>query len=354
MFEDNNFDINVEKEQVQNEENSEPVSPYAIIPEEYHEKRKIRRTATAIGIPSLSFGVIIILFDLLCYVIAIKLFGMTKKETVLLFQNNGVQQIRQILLSCFMFLVPFTIAAKCVGARIDDTIQFKNAKKGTFLPFTLFGVGFCAFTNIAMARSSAFFDTFIKQEYNAPRASTPPGIYGFILSFIATAIVPALVEEFACRGIILGLLRKFGDVFAIIASSIVFGLMHGNFDQIPFATIVGLILGYIYVKTESIWPGIVVHCINNSVSVLLTYSRYIIDINTQNVIYVIYLVVAMLLAVFGVFLFSKQGGEYSLNCEKGILSEKQKYFAFFTSWAIIIFLLSNLYEAVSYFAFWEK
>lgn len=356
MFNDNNFDINQENEQAYVEEVIlEPVSPYAIIPEEYHKKRNIRRLAAAIGIPALCLSAIGYFWGYAYLFITTKIFGMTRLDAAMLLQNQGMQQVLQIFLSCFMFLVPFTIAAKCIGASIDDTIQFKKAKKGTFLPFVLFGVGFCAFTNIAMSYSSAFFDTFVKQEYNAPRTSTPPGIYGFILSFIATAIVPALVEEFACRGIVLGLLRKHGDSFAIITSAIVFGVMHGNFDQIPFATVVGLILGYIYVKTESIWPCILVHCINNAVSVLMTYSINIIDFDIQNIIYVIYLIAAMLLAIFGVLLFSKKGdGDYALKHEKSIITEKQKYIAFFTSWIIIIFLLSNLYEAVSYFGFWEK
>lgn len=355
MLDDNNFDINRENEQVQKETVSEPVSPYAIIPEEYHEKRKIRYMAAAVGIPAISLSAIGYFWGYAYLFITTKFLGMTKDNALELLQNQGMQQFLQILLSCLMFLVPFSIAAKCIGVSIDDTIKFGKAKKGTFLPFVLFGVGFCAFTNIAMSYSSAFFDTFIKQEYNTPRTSTPSGIYGFILSFIATAIVPALVEEFACRGIILGLLRKFGDGFAIITSAIIFGVMHGNFDQIPFATVVGLILGYIYVKTESIWPCMLVHGINNAISVLLTYSVGIISVETQNAVYIMYLVIAMLLAIFAVLLFSKKcDGNYSLERKSSILSEKQKYIAFFTSWLIIIFLISNLYEAVSYFGFWEK
>ena len=74
-----------------------------------------------------------------------------------------------------------------------------------------------------------------------------------------TAIVPAVFEEFAFRGVVLNKLRKFGDSYAIIMSAVLFGLMHGNLSQIPFAFILGLVIGFIAVKTNSIIPGILIH-----------------------------------------------------------------------------------------------
>ena len=63
-------------------------------------------------------------------------------------------------------------------------------------------------------------------------------------------------------------LRRYGDRFAVIMSSFVFALMHGNMVQIPFAFIAGIALGYAVIKTGSLWTGIIVHFINNSMAVL--------------------------------------------------------------------------------------
>ena len=50
------------------------------------------------------------------------------------------------------------------------------------------------------------------------------------MNALATAVVPLFVEEFLFRGVILSQFRKYGDVFAVIASALLFGLLHRNFS----------------------------------------------------------------------------------------------------------------------------
>ena len=63
-------------------------------------------------------------------------------------------------------------------------------------------------------------------------------------------------------------LRRYGDWFAIIMSSLVFALMHGNMIQIPFAFIAGIGIGYAVIKTGTMWTGIIIHFINNGIAVI--------------------------------------------------------------------------------------
>ena len=91
-----------------------------------------------------------------------------------------------------------------------------------------------------------------------------------ILQFITIGIVPAFCEEFLFRGIILSNLMPYGKSTAIMVSSVLFGLMHGNFYQFLYTTVAGIILGYLYVKTESIWASTLMHMANNSISILQT------------------------------------------------------------------------------------
>lgn len=324
-------------------------SPYRFIPEEYREKKDIRRIALGIGIPCLCLSAITFVWSFAYLFFTTTVAGMSYSEAIELSQNPAMQQIMQIILSCIMFLVPFTIAVKAMGMRIDRLIKFGKAKKGTFLPFLFFGIGFCSFANIAMSYADSIFQSF-GIDYEVDFGDNPEGFLGFLLSFIATAIVPALVEEFACRGIVLGLLKKYGEGFAIITSAIVFGIMHGNFEQIPFAVMVGLILGYIYVKTESIWVCVAVHCANNAVSVIFTYLENLVTANMQNLLYMVYLIVSMLAAVVGIYLLSRGGNEnYSLKKAETVTTTKKKYTYFFTSWAIIAFIIFNLLESLTYF-----
>jgi len=59
---------------------------------------------------------------------------------------------------------------------------------------------------------------------------------------------------------------------AIVVSSVLFALMHGNILQIPFALIVGMTCGYLVVRTGRIWPAMMLHFLNNFMSSLLQYA----------------------------------------------------------------------------------
>ncbi|MDR2646924.1 MAG: CPBP family intramembrane metalloprotease [Oscillospiraceae bacterium] len=91
------------------------------------------------------------------------------------------------------------------------------------------------------------------------------------MNLIVVVAAPAVAEEVLMRGVVMQTLRRFGDMFAIAASALLFGLMHQNLVQIPFAFCVGLALGYAVVRTGSLWTGILLHLWVNGASVLLQH-----------------------------------------------------------------------------------
>ena len=95
----------------------------------------------------------------------------------------------------------------------------------------------------------------------------PLGI--FTLAFLAP-----LLEEVFFRGAIQGLLmRFFGRPWpAIIVAALVFGVFHMNPVQVVYATLLGMVLGWIYYRTGSLMSVIVGHVLNNSLAVLTTVA----------------------------------------------------------------------------------
>lgn len=91
------------------------------------------------------------------------------------------------------------------------------------------------------------------------------------LGIISIVVMAPLVEELLFRGAIQGhLMRKWKMPYlGIIVSSLIFGVVHGNPAQIPFAFVVGMALGWMYYLTGSLIPGMLMHFINNGSSVLL-------------------------------------------------------------------------------------
>ncbi|MCM1578884.1 MAG: CPBP family intramembrane metalloprotease [Ruminococcus sp.] len=90
-----------------------------------------------------------------------------------------------------------------------------------------------------------------------------------ILIELYACIIGPVFEELIFRGVLLEALRKYGNAFGIIASSIMFGLAHANYIQFIPAMVIGMVWAYTAVKTGSLIPSMVMHIINNTIASLL-------------------------------------------------------------------------------------
>ncbi len=89
--------------------------------------------------------------------------------------------------------------------------------------------------------------------------------------FIVLAILPPISEEILCRAAVTGLLKNFHPWTAVLISSFAFGWMHATVQQIPFAFALGVVLGFVYVKTGNLLYPILFHFVNNAWACALTY-----------------------------------------------------------------------------------
>ncbi|MCP3140634.1 ABC transporter permease subunit/CPBP intramembrane protease [Pyxidicoccus xibeiensis] len=91
------------------------------------------------------------------------------------------------------------------------------------------------------------------------------------LALTVLALVPALCEEAAFRGVVLtGLSRTGSRVVAVVGSALAFGLVHIHPAHVLLAGVVGLVLGHATLRTGSMLAGVLLHLFNNGVSVLLS------------------------------------------------------------------------------------
>jgi len=95
------------------------------------------------------------------------------------------------------------------------------------------------------------------------------------LGYFVVGLLAPLAEELVFRGAILrALLRWDKNAWVGIAiSAVLFAIIHMNPAQMPHAFLVGLLLGWMYYRTDSIVPGVVFHWVNNSVAYVL-YNLY--------------------------------------------------------------------------------
>jgi membrane protease YdiL (CAAX protease family) len=71
-----------------------------------------------------------------------------------------------------------------------------------------------------------------------------------LIGYLSMALLPALLEEWAFRGILLKYLRPYSKIGALVTTSIIFGMMHVDLPRIISASIFGLILGICYDYTS--------------------------------------------------------------------------------------------------------
>ena len=93
--------------------------------------------------------------------------------------------------------------------------------------------------------------------------------------YFVVGLLAPLAEEMVFRGAILrSLLRwKQNPWVGIAISALLFAVVHMNPAQMPHAFLIGLLLGWMYWRTDSIVPGVVYHWVNNTVAYIL-YNIY--------------------------------------------------------------------------------
>ncbi|MEX0598110.1 MAG: CPBP family intramembrane glutamic endopeptidase, partial [Candidatus Paceibacterota bacterium] len=104
----------------------------------------------------------------------------------------------------------------------------------------------------------------------------PGGTGGLFFNLIVIAVIPAFGEELLFRGIIQKLLNRwFGHAhWAIIATAFLFSAMHIQFLSFLPRFFLGLILGYLFYWSGSIWLTILVHFVNNAVATIFYFYFY--------------------------------------------------------------------------------
>ena len=93
--------------------------------------------------------------------------------------------------------------------------------------------------------------------------------------YLVIGLLAPLAEELVFRGAILRALLQWkrNPWIGIVISALLFALIHMNPVQMPHAFLIGILLGWMYYRTDSIIPGIVYHWVNNTVAYVM-YNLY--------------------------------------------------------------------------------
>lgn len=262
----------------------------------------------------------------------------------LYFSDPTMQSVVTIFMSIFSLLVPFGIGGMLISRKTGNQVfNFEKPVSGKLMVFAV-PLGF--FVCLAGNYISSIFVNIMSDigfSLSSPDFDVPSDIPGRIVYLVSIAVVPALVEEFAIRGAVLQPLRRYGDKFAIIASAIIFAVLHGNLIQAPFALIAGIALGYAVCITNSIWTGVLIHFCNNLYSVIIEFLiEDIADEQLLNRIYIITMIALYAVSILGSVIFVIVKGKRKLMPSFTLISDGQKMKSFLINLPMVIAILIML------------
>ena len=152
-------------------------------------------------------------------------------------------------------------------------------------------LAWCALLAIGMVLPLAWMEEQLPDSWQVNIISTEmAGILKSTEGYFVVCMLAPLMEEILFRGAMIpALLGWWGKRTstmkarwaAIATSALLFALAHMNPAQIPHAFIVGMLLGWLYTKTHSIAPGLLIHWINNSAAYVVANMFPLIPIDAK-------------------------------------------------------------------------
>lgn len=100
------------------------------------------------------------------------------------------------------------------------------------------------------------------------------------IAYLFIAILPAILEELLFRGFVLSKLSKYSTIAAVVASSALFACYHFNSLSMISMFLLGIVLAYVTLKSDSVYPAIFLHIIHNGFTVYLqSYQEQFSNLN---------------------------------------------------------------------------
>ncbi len=195
---------------------------------------------------------------------------------------NFLGEIGEDILNAFiqigmLFSISIFMFKGIQKAKVRDVFKYYGFKKISWKA-VLYAILIGVIVYILNVFVATFFNAVLSAlGYNFNAGTSSGGgsypFWLFLINLVTTAILPGICEETAHRGMLLKGLSNLGSKKAIIISSLLFGLMHMNIEQFFYATCIGLYLGYLTSLCDTIYPAMLIHFMNNALSLFMGFSN---------------------------------------------------------------------------------
>lgn len=235
--------------------------------------------------------------------------------------------------------------------RIPPKVAFpmRGVRASTVVPAVMMALGAAMVGSIASGAVTLLLEAAFGVSPYMPDMPLPTGLAANIVYCVELTVAPAIFEELLFRGVVLQTMRRFGDGFALVVSSALFAMLHGNLVQGISTFCVGMVLGYFALRTGSLAIPMLAHFVNNAVALAATYLLE--GMSEQQAILLNMVVLGMyaLLGVVGVVLMAARSVLGGLAPSRYPLTAGQKFRTFLANPGQIIFLLITVIITAIFF-----
>lgn len=303
-----------------------------IFEQNINNKKSIKSHATRIGI-----CILIFLAAPTCLGLLLGFTGLFEVYS----DSISLQYCVEMFLMVFFLFLPFFIVYTFSNKQAKEKIALSFEKPKSPLLFAIsipLGLMLCFAGDYISSVIAMFFEQIGITLTSVPDYEIPTEGTDLFLFAFSTIVPPAIIEEFTMRAVTMQPLRKYGDKFAIVMTALVFGLMHRNAVQGIFAFIAGIVFGYIAVSTNSVWPAVIVHALNNSFSVILSVLNETNE-ESANKVYAVVISVVTVAGILSAVFFFLSGKRNRLKNPMPMLPVKEKVSSFLFNVPMVIAML---------------
>lgn len=198
-------------------------------------------------------------------------------------------KLLQVLISIGAMLIPAWFFPKALEQDSKQFLQLSTKPKMLFwllavlmilvnIPFISWLVELNA--GFSLPESMAALEAQLKASEEAATRMTNAFISGtttadLFVNLFVVALVPAIAEELLFRGALQRFIKFcFGNTHAaVLSAAIIFSAFHGQIYGFLPRMVLGMLLGYLFAYSGSLWPAVIAHFINNTISVLIAHYK---------------------------------------------------------------------------------
>ena len=198
-----------------------------------------------------------------------------------------VVNVLMVAVTCLIFV--------CRKKKVTKELSLRKFHGGAVVPLILMGLGMNVLTILVMG----FLPEELLNSYE--QASSVYDEVGLIV-LLHTLISAPVVEEWVLRGLVFDRMKKgMPTIVAMLISSVLFGLLHGNAVWIAYAAVLGMLLAWVFDRTKSLLASILFHFSYNLCGMLLGFLPETMPDWGSWVI----IAVGVVFAALGAFLFAR-------------------------------------------------